>query len=185
MPDGGERQSAGAGCAAKEGETGRTLLGLQNPLQLECANRAEFGTRRLILHAHDELERAQSTGVWYESPLAASPADPKVLSSPDADGVDSKAGYIEQLWRQLPVPSPLRSNKPSAPSSTSSTSHASGRIDVRRDQTDNMLLEAALAGQVDAVVSGDNDPVTLNLSEGIPIVSLTAFLKMLQSQRHT
>jgi len=59
------------------------------------------------------------------------------------------------------------------------------RIDVCRDPTDNMLLEAALAGQADAIVSGDNDLLTLNLFEGIPILSPEAFPRMLQSRRHT
>ena len=56
------------------------------------------------------------------------------------------------------------------------------RIGVCRDPTDNMVLEAAVAGQADAIVSGDNDLLTLNPFEGIPILSPAAFLRMLQSQ---
>ena len=48
-----------------------------------------------------------------------------------------------------------------------------------------MLLEASLAGQADAIVSGDNDLLTMNLFEGIPMLSPAAFLRMLQSQSHT
>jgi hypothetical protein len=43
-----------------------------------------------------------------------------------------------------------------------------------------MMLEAAVAGRVDAVVSGDNDLLTLKSFEGIPILAPAAFLKMLK-----
>jgi putative PIN family toxin of toxin-antitoxin system len=56
------------------------------------------------------------------------------------------------------------------------------RINVCRDPTDNMVLEAAVAGQADAIVSGDKDLLTLNPFEGIPILSPAAFLQMLHSE---
>jgi len=36
------------------------------------------------------------------------------------------------------------------------------RIDACRDSSDNMVLEAAVAGQADAIVSGDEDLLTLS-----------------------
>jgi len=57
------------------------------------------------------------------------------------------------------------------------------RIGVCRDPNDNMVLEAALAGQVDAIVSGDEDLLTLSPFEGIPVLSPAAFLRRLASQR--
>ena len=57
------------------------------------------------------------------------------------------------------------------------------RIGVCRDPTDNMVLEAAVAGQADVVVSGDKDLLTLSPFEAIPILSPAAFLRMLQAQR--
>jgi putative PIN family toxin of toxin-antitoxin system len=57
------------------------------------------------------------------------------------------------------------------------------RIDVCRDPTDNMILEAAVAGQADVVVSGDKDLLTLSPFEAIPILSPAALLRMLQAQR--
>jgi len=56
------------------------------------------------------------------------------------------------------------------------------RIGACRDPNDNMVLEAAVAGQVDAIVSGDNDLLTLKSFEGIPIIAPAAFLKMLKSR---
>jgi len=57
------------------------------------------------------------------------------------------------------------------------------RIGVCRDPNDNMVLEAAVAGQVDAIVSGDEDLLTLSPFEGIPVLSPAAFLRRLASQR--
>jgi predicted nucleic acid-binding protein len=54
------------------------------------------------------------------------------------------------------------------------------RIDVCRDPTDNMVLEAAVAGQADAIVSGDEDLLTLSPFEGIPILSPAAVVRRLQ-----
>jgi len=57
------------------------------------------------------------------------------------------------------------------------------RIGVCRDPNDNMVLEAAVAGQVDAIVSGDKDLLTLSPFDGIPVLSPAAFLRTLASQR--
>ena len=57
------------------------------------------------------------------------------------------------------------------------------RIDVCRDPTDNMVLEAAVAGQADAIVSGDEDLLTLSPFEAIPILSPATFLRLLKAQR--
>jgi putative PIN family toxin of toxin-antitoxin system len=57
------------------------------------------------------------------------------------------------------------------------------RIGVCRDPNDNMVLEAAVAGQVDAIVSGDENLLTLSPFEGIPVLSPAAFLRRLASQR--
>jgi putative PIN family toxin of toxin-antitoxin system len=56
------------------------------------------------------------------------------------------------------------------------------RIDICRDPTDNMVLEAAVAGQADAIVSGDKDLLKLDPFEGIPVLSPAAFLRMLHLQ---
>ena len=53
------------------------------------------------------------------------------------------------------------------------------RIDVCRDPTGNMVLEAAVAGQADAIVTGDEDLLTLRSFQKIPILSPAAFLRML------
>lgn len=51
---------------------------------------------------------------------------------------------------------------------------------VCRDPEDNMVLEAAVAGSADVIVSGDEDLFVLNPFESIPIVGPSAFLRMLQ-----
>ena len=53
------------------------------------------------------------------------------------------------------------------------------RIDVCRDPKDNQVLEAAVAGRADIMVSGDDDLLVLNPFEGIPIVVPAAFLALL------
>jgi putative PIN family toxin of toxin-antitoxin system len=44
------------------------------------------------------------------------------------------------------------------------------------DPKDNSFLEAAIAGQVDAIVSGDHHLLDLESCEGIPIIPVRAFL---------
>jgi putative PIN family toxin of toxin-antitoxin system len=50
-------------------------------------------------------------------------------------------------------------------------------IHACRDPKDNMILELAVSGQANTIVSGDNDLLTLNPFRGIPILSPTAFLE--------
>lgn len=52
-------------------------------------------------------------------------------------------------------------------------------ITVCRDARDNWLLEAAIAGRADAVVTGDRDLLVLHPFEGIPIITPTSFLALL------
>ncbi|MBM3122309.1 MAG: putative toxin-antitoxin system toxin component, PIN family [Chloroflexi bacterium] len=57
------------------------------------------------------------------------------------------------------------------------------RIDACRDPMDNMVMEAAVAGQVDFIVSGGKDLLTLSPFERIPVLSPAAFLRRLASER--
>jgi putative PIN family toxin of toxin-antitoxin system len=50
---------------------------------------------------------------------------------------------------------------------------------VCRDPKDDKFLELAIAGKADVIVSGDDDLLTLDPFEGIPIVSPGRFLAML------
>lgn len=50
------------------------------------------------------------------------------------------------------------------------------RIMVCRDPMDNMILEAAVDGNADKIVSGDNDLLSLKKFEGIPILKPTRFV---------
>jgi putative PIN family toxin of toxin-antitoxin system len=52
-------------------------------------------------------------------------------------------------------------------------------ITVCRDPADNRVLEAAVAGQADYIVSGDLDLLALGEFEGIPIVTPAQFLAIL------
>jgi putative PIN family toxin of toxin-antitoxin system len=61
---------------------------------------------------------------------------------------------------------------------------ATRRIDACRDPKDNMVLEAAVAGQVDVIVSGDGDLLSMSPFEGIPVLEPATFLRRLTS-RHT
>lgn len=54
------------------------------------------------------------------------------------------------------------------------------RVAVCRDPHDDKFLEVALAGQADVIVSGDEDLLTLSPYAGIPIVSPSQFLAMLE-----
>ncbi len=53
------------------------------------------------------------------------------------------------------------------------------RIEICRDPKDNMVLEAAVAAEAQAIVSGDEDLLTLDPFRGTPIVSPSTFLEML------
>jgi putative PIN family toxin of toxin-antitoxin system len=52
-------------------------------------------------------------------------------------------------------------------------------VKVCRDPADDKFLEAALAGQADAIVSGDADLLVLNPFEGIPVLRPAEFLAMM------
>ena len=52
---------------------------------------------------------------------------------------------------------------------------------VTADPTDNKILEAAIAGQVDFIVSGDNHLLDLGTFREIPIIKPRKFLDQLES----
>lgn len=47
-----------------------------------------------------------------------------------------------------------------------------------RDAADNRLREAALAGEAEMIISGDDDLLVLRYFQGIPIVTPTTALAM-------
>ena len=53
-------------------------------------------------------------------------------------------------------------------------------ITVSRDPDDNRILEAAVAGAADYIVTGDQDLLVLGEFEGIAIVTPTRFLAILR-----
>lgn len=53
------------------------------------------------------------------------------------------------------------------------------QVAVCRDPKDDKFLDVALAGQADVIVSGDEDLLILDPYAGIPIVSSSQFLAML------
>jgi putative PIN family toxin of toxin-antitoxin system len=55
---------------------------------------------------------------------------------------------------------------------------------VPRDPEDNMVLECAIEGQAQYVVSGDNDLLVLKEFRGIQIVRASDFLKVLADTEH-
>ncbi|MDO9300740.1 MAG: putative toxin-antitoxin system toxin component, PIN family [Anaerolineales bacterium] len=50
------------------------------------------------------------------------------------------------------------------------------------DPTDNKFLEAAIAGKVDYIVSGDNHLLEIGSFRGIPIITAREFIKWLEGQ---
>ncbi len=56
-------------------------------------------------------------------------------------------------------------------------------LSVCRDPQDNKFLEVALAGQADAIVSGDADLLALHPFEDIPIISPAEFLRWLDAEK--
>lgn len=52
-----------------------------------------------------------------------------------------------------------------------------------RDAKDDMVLEAAVAGQADVIVSADKDLLALHPFQGIPIVEPGGFLEMLEREK--
>ena len=55
------------------------------------------------------------------------------------------------------------------------------RIVVLADEPDNRILECAVEGRADLIVTGDREILRIGSFEGIEIVSLRAFLTRLQS----
>ena len=49
-------------------------------------------------------------------------------------------------------------------------------ITVSRDPDDNRVLECAVAGYADLIVSGDKDLLVLGKHDGIPIITVRQFL---------
>lgn len=54
------------------------------------------------------------------------------------------------------------------------------RIQACRDPQDDKFLEAAAAGQANALVSGDADLLALHPFEGLPVLTPSAFLEQLR-----
>ena len=50
---------------------------------------------------------------------------------------------------------------------------------ITRDPSDNMFLTCAVEGRADYIVSGDQDLLTLETYQGIPIVTAAEFLRIL------
>lgn len=55
-------------------------------------------------------------------------------------------------------------------------------ITACRDPKDNKFLEVAVAGQADAICSGDEDLLVLHPFEGIPIIQPAEFLRRLDEE---
>jgi putative PIN family toxin of toxin-antitoxin system len=56
------------------------------------------------------------------------------------------------------------------------------RIEICRDPKDDKLLEVAVAGSADVIVSGDEDLLVPNPFENIPIITPRTFLEMLNNR---
>jgi putative PIN family toxin of toxin-antitoxin system len=56
-------------------------------------------------------------------------------------------------------------------------------IAICRDPDDDRVIEAALAGEADVIVTGDEDLLTLKRVEEIEILSSANFLRMLDSEQ--
>lgn len=56
------------------------------------------------------------------------------------------------------------------------------RIDVCRDPSDDLVLECAVSGKADWIVTGDQDLLSLHPYRGISIVSPKEFLKQLPNK---
>jgi len=57
--------------------------------------------------------------------------------------------------------------------------HPIQKVDICRDPKDNKILEAALAGKVDMIVTSDSDLLVIGKLEDIPILSPAQFLTKL------
>jgi uncharacterized protein len=56
------------------------------------------------------------------------------------------------------------------------------KISICRDPKDDQLLEVAVAGKADAIVTGDADLLSLHPFEGIPVIPPAFFLSWLNGQ---
>ena len=56
------------------------------------------------------------------------------------------------------------------------------KIQFCRDPKDNIVLECAIAGEADFIVTGDNDLLCLNSYRSIRIITPAHFLKILQAK---
>jgi putative toxin-antitoxin system toxin component, PIN family len=54
------------------------------------------------------------------------------------------------------------------------------KIDVCRDESDNRVLECALDGKAEYIVTGDSDLLGLKEHKGIAILSVASFLKVIK-----
>ena len=52
------------------------------------------------------------------------------------------------------------------------------KVSICRDPKDNMILELAVSGQADVIITGDKDLLDLNPFEGVPVLLPTDFLKL-------
>ena len=59
------------------------------------------------------------------------------------------------------------------------------RVETCRDPADNMVLEAAVAGDADYIVTGDEDLLMLRSFEDIPIVGPAEFLRILEKAQRS
>lgn len=58
-----------------------------------------------------------------------------------------------------------------------------GRLTVLRDEPDNRILECAVAGSANSIVTGDRQMLRLGRYEGIELVTLKVFLDRLDRPR--
>ena len=56
------------------------------------------------------------------------------------------------------------------------------RIEISRDSKDNKFLEAAVSGKADYIISEDKDLLDLKEFEGIKIVDIESFLKIINDE---
>lgn len=58
--------------------------------------------------------------------------------------------------------------------------HPTHRVKISRDPKDDMLIEAAIAGHADFLITGDEDLLVLKRHEGVRMVTPRTFLAALQ-----
>jgi putative PIN family toxin of toxin-antitoxin system len=70
-------------------------------------------------------------------------------------------------------------------SRVASVARATSHLRVVEDEPDNCILECAIDAHADFIVTGDRHLLTLKRYEGVEIIGLTAFLKLLSSSQKT